>query len=152
MIEARQKLKAELDSDPLVRGYAEMASTIEPSPDPVLNRIRDDQVIADDMNSEYLTRPVTRLSSQQVKSTVDKAEYASLTDAAKSQFLQLVSRDDLDPSGLDAEILKGIFTSAAGPKTRQALAGLVNEPISRATQLGIPLVRTGHIQEARALP
>ena len=110
-------LKTELADDPLGRGYSAMT----------------DQEAANDLNTSYRTRNRTSMSGREVRAEVVDAEYDALTDAKKEQFLALTASDDLDPFGLAANVIKGIF--GPGSTTRSNLAIGRVESITRTVEL-----------------
>ena len=124
-------LQDELLNDPLVRGYSAM----------------NDEAAAADLNTEYRERNRTSMSGREIKASVNFSELSGLTDTKKSQFFGWVSRDDLNPFGIDAEIAKDLFGNPSATVT--ALAAARVEQISRAVELGIPHVKAGHAEEAR---
>jgi len=127
-------IKAELDADTLVRGYAGMT----------------DEEATDDLNTAYRSRNRTSMTGKEVKDAIDTGEWDSRSAAQRQELLAMVARDDLDPFGIDAHILTEAMTGAGGV-TVAALAAARVETISRAQELwGMDLV-VGDIQHARSL-
>ena len=127
-----EALKAELDADTLVRGYAGMT----------------DQEAADDLNTVYRTRDRTSMTGKEVKDRIKTADWASRTDAQKSQLLSLVARNDLDPFGIDADIFVDAMTGSVDTSVAD-LAIYRVEIISRAAELGFGVVNEFTIETAR---
>ena len=127
-------LKAEIEGDPLTRGYAAMT----------------DQEIADDMNTVYRTRNRVSATGKEIKDQIQTADWASRTDAQKSQLLALFARDDLDPFGIDADIFIEAMSGHTGTTVADLNAWRV-EDISRAEEIGCAGVNVAAIVSARAL-
>ena len=128
-------LKAEIDSDPLTRGYAGM----------------DDAAVAASLNTADRSRDKTSVSGSDIFAQIDGAELDALSDAARTEILQLCAIDTVDPFGPAANIVLRVFAGAAGTVTRPALSAFRVETISRAEELGLGVVATGHVEEARRL-
>ena len=124
-------LKNELDTDPLVRGYSGMT----------------DQEAADDLNSVYRTRNRSFMTGKEVKDRIDTAEWAGRSDAQKQIVLSLVTRDDLDPFGIDATIFQDAMSGATA--TLASLLAYRVEDISRAEELNLGFVRAPDVDAAR---
>ena len=129
-------IKAELDTDPLTRGYSGMT----------------DEQAAADLNTEYRSRIKPTLSGIELRGAFDETEFAALTDGEKQMALAWASADEYDSStdGADDRILKSIF--GAGSTTRSNLATARQETVSRAVELGFGPVKVGDVQYARSLP
>ena len=89
------------------------------------------------------TEPV----SSSCKASVVEAEYDALSADKKAQFLGLTSSDDLDPFGLDANVIKDIF--GVGSATVTALAAARIEIVSRSVELGLGKVGEGDVWDVR---
>ena len=129
-------IRAELDGDPLTRGYSGM----------------DDQPAADDLNTEYRTEQADRINPATVFNNVDKAEYLALSNAEKAEVWNLVQvGGDLwvRPGDLARERLIDIF--GGGSATIAALAASVTTSISRGEELEVGVVSVGDVTRARAL-
>ena len=127
------KLKTELDTDPLERGYASMA----------------DVAAAVDLNTEYRTRDVLSVSGQQLFEAVDPTDFAGLSDAQKALLYAIVGMGTILVNGTNTKAaLLAMF--GAGTTTRSNLATLQTETFSRATEIGLGGVKVGYVQQARA--
>ena len=124
-------LKTELSTDPLSRGYASMS----------------DEEAATDLNTLNISRNRTSMTGREVADEIVDAEYDVLSEDEKTQVLALVASDTLDPFGFGANVIKDIF--GVGSDTVAALASARVETISRATELGLGVVKVGWIIEAR---
>jgi hypothetical protein len=124
-------LNAELTSDPLARGYSGM---------------NDAEVLAD-LKTEYRERNVERMTASEVLNAVDKVEYDALTDTEKDTFWRLMHMGDLNPWGVEADIMVDIFTGGSTTISTLNAARVVS--ISRAEELGISSVREGDIVRVR---
>jgi hypothetical protein len=129
-----QALAAELTDDPLARGYAGM----------------DDDQAAADLNTAYRTRTRAYVYGWEIFNATDSAEYGALTDAQKSSWDALCAIFQIDTaSGVAKSREAELF--GAGTTTRSNLQALRIEDISRATELGLPWIRTGDVTYARSL-
>ena len=124
-------LKAEIDTDSLVRGYSGMT----------------DQQVADDLNTVYRTRNRTSMTGKEVKDRIDVTEWDARTDAQKQIILAMCNRDDLDPFGIDQQIFTDAMAGATN--TIADLAAYRVEDVSRADELGIGLVTVAAIESSR---
>jgi len=124
-------LKAEIDTDSLVRGYAGMTN----------------QQVADDMNTVYRTRNRSVMTGKEVKDRIDTTEWSSRTDAQKQIVLALCNRDDLDPFGIDAQIFQDEMAGATN--TLAALTAYRVENISRAVELNLGFIYEADVDSAR---
>ena len=125
-------LKAELINDPLGRGYAGMS----------------DSEAAADLNALTRTRARASMSGDEVFCVTAAAEFAGLTDAKRSLWVAFCGRDSISPASTpNVELVKWIFGTAS--ETVTALSEARVEAISRATELGLPKVKIGHVQMAR---
>lgn len=111
-------LEDEISGDPLGRGYSSMTDT----------------ELLTSLNTKNLTRNRTSMTGREVRKQIDRTEYTALSAAKKSQLLNLVKSDDLDPFGLPADIIKDIFGS--GSKTVSNLIAARVESISRSEEIG----------------
>ena len=126
----------EINTDPLARGYAEMS----------------DAEIAEDMNLFYRTLVRDTLSSADIYEQIDVAEFQGKTDAQKVYVRDLLGLGDNVQVGPDSKartVLIAVFGGAS--VTIQALAAILQVPISRAEELGLGVVKPGHVQDARTL-
>ncbi len=128
-------LKAELDTDPLTRGYAGMT---------------DEQVVTD-LNTENRTRIKDSLTGAEIYSVTDGTEFAALTDAAKAQWLALCAIESIDPNNGTPAAALTTDLFGGGSTTQGALVALREETVSRAVEIGLGNVIIGDVQNARAL-
>lgn len=108
----------------------------------------DAQLAADQLNALNRTRNRTSMTGSEVLNAVVKSEYVALTDANKDRMWQVLHLGDLDPFGVEADLLIDIFGGGSGTIT--ALASARKVDISRADELGFRTVRSGEVIEARA--
>ncbi len=139
-------LRDELLTDPLSRGYSTML----------------DQEVADDLNSIYpapdtRTRNRASMSGDEIAQQAVPAAYDALDDGAanntadvKSHWLALCARTSVDPfATANVQLVVSIF--GVGSQTVLNLQAARVESITRAQELGLSLVRTGHVQFARSV-
>ena len=120
-------LEGELTADPLARGYASM----------------NDAALLTSLNTADRSRNRTSMTGREVKAQVDPTEYAALTDAKKQQMIELLKGDDLDLFGRDKDILIDIFGAST---TGTNLVAARVESISRATELGLPVMTNKYLR------
>jgi len=128
-----QKLKSEVLTDPLNRGYSGMS----------------DQEIVDDLNTQYRTQNLTTISSSLLISATNATEYTALTDVKKSQWLSLCAIPNLDPFGPAVNIAINIW--GAGSQTISNLQNIRTNNISRAMELFGEVVVIGDIAYAGSI-
>lgn len=124
-------LKTELTTDPLVRGYAGM----------------NDADVAVDINTVYRTSNKAIMTASEVFNAIDKTEFNALVAADQQRVWNTLHLGEINPFGLEAALFTDIF--GGGSTTITTLQGLRVNNISRGVELGIGVVREGHIQEAR---
>lgn len=124
-------LKNEISGDPLVRGYSGMTQ----------------QQVADDMNTVYRTRNRASMTGKEVKDRITTVDWASRSDAQKSQLLAMSARDDLDPFGIDADIFTEAMTGHVGTTVADLNTYRV-EDVSRAEELGLGVVTVTAIESS----
>lgn len=123
-------LSDELTTDPENRGYTGMS----------------DRAAADDLNIVYRTRNRTSMSASEVLNAVDTSEYNALAEADKDRLWQLLGIGDLDPFGVEATLMQGIFGASA---TITALQAVRLEAVSRGVELGLGQVGEGDVWDVR---
>lgn len=134
------KLKAELNTDPLARGYAGMT----------------DDAAADSLNTADRARDRSALSGDELFNAAAAQELAALATGSNAQkqafemFLSLCARDSIDPFGsANVRLVQEIF--GAGSSTVPALAALRVETVSRAEELNIGEVTPPIVAHARSI-
>ncbi len=171
------KIKAEIDSDPLTRGYSGMT----------------DQQVADDMNTAYRPSPVgpegilqyvtletarsndgndtTACSiygrAQMVAAAVYDADPLSTTTpghqlevaeiAAAQSFVRMLGPEsqfslDLSDSRFDSILQHLVDCQVMKNADKTAIQGLSTNAQTRAAELGLGVVKVGEVGQARSLP
>jgi len=121
------KLKAEIDDDPLARGYSGMT----------------DQQVADSLNTADRVVVREEIVGNELFSYTDETEYLALSDALKSQWLSLCSIDIIRKNAVP--IIKSIFNSGSA-----TWGNIVKtETLSRAEELGLGLVSVADVTFVR---
>ena len=128
-----ETLKDEVILDPIGRGYSGMS----------------DQEVVDSLYTVDRPRNRTVMSGSKVLNAIVKAKYLALGDADKDRVWQLLHLGTLDPFGVEADLIVDIF--GGGSSTVTALQSARVETISRLVELGLQVVRVGHVQLARAV-
>ncbi len=132
-------LKDELANDPLGRGYAGMT----------------DEEAAADLNTSYRTRNRTNMTGDEVFQATDAAEFAGLGSGQgnsvddQNHWLAFCGRDSIDPfSSANLAFVTDIFQ--AGSATLANLQASRLKSITRGEELGLGIVKSGHVNVARA--
>lgn len=128
-------LNSELTVDPATLGYT-----------------GDDAGDAALLNVVNRNRNRASMTGKEVKDTIATADWASRTDAQKSNMLSLFARDDLDPFGIDADIMVEEMAGHTGTTIADLAVARV-ETVSRIRELEIGFgdtVSEGQVAKARA--
>lgn len=133
-------LKTELETDPLGLGYS---TPVDPQ-DPAAAEA--DAALLNSLATGR-TRNRTNMTGREFKNEWDTTEFSALTDPQKDLLYSMAARDDLDPFGIDAQVVQDIFPP--GGATITALAAARVETISRAVELLGTSVHAGNVQTAR---
>jgi len=126
------KLKTEIDTDPLARGYSGMTDA------EVVVSLND--TIDREVNKDSLT-------GTEILNSFVKADFLALTDVKKQAAWNVIHMGTINPFGVEADVLIDAF--GAGSATIIALAALRKDTVSRANELGIGKVREGNVKEVR---
>jgi len=126
------KLKAEITTDPLGRGYASMTNV---------------QVV-DSLNTVNRTRDRIIVPSHEVFEALDFGELKALAAADRQIVLGLLAMGDVNLKGPNLRAAFGTIFGA-GPTTRANLVALQTEPVSRAEELGLGNVETRDVTRVR---
>lgn len=125
-------LKAEIEADPLSRGYSGMT----------------DLEVATELNIIYREVDVEFVTGQEIFEAVVPSEYNALTDKQINLLHAIMGLGSISVNGTNTRTaLLSMFGS--GTTTRSNLAVLQKRDVSRAEELGLPFVYEGHVQEAR---
>lgn len=125
-------LSAELTSDTLARGYAGM----------------NDEAVAIDLNTVYRETNKSSMSGSEVANAMNKAEFDALSDTDKRTIWDVLHLGSINPFGIEADIFTSVFGNESA--TIVALAAARKNDVSRATELGLGVVGSGHVGIARA--
>ena len=127
------KLKAEITTDPLGRGYAGMT----------------DAQVVDSLNVIDRTRDRTVIPAHEVFEAIALSDLKTLTPEDRQIVLGLLAMGDVNLKGPN---LRATFGSifVVGMPSRANLVALQTEPVSRADEIGIGDVKPGHVQYVRA--
>jgi hypothetical protein len=132
-----QRLRTELTTDPLGRGYAGMP----------------DQQAADDLNSLATgrTRARTAVPTQEVFNAIDNAAWPG-TAILQHKLQCVLGMPVVDASNANTRgILGAVFpNSGATAATNQRLQALATEAVSRAAELGLEAPSALDVQRARS--
>lgn len=123
-------LSDELLNDPLSRGYSSMS----------------DEDAAADLNTVYRERDRETMSASAVYQAIDRTEFQALTVAQQQEIYSILSFGEVNPFGKEADVFVEIFGAGS---TITALQAARKEPISRANELKLGIVKPGHVGEAR---
>jgi hypothetical protein len=128
---SHNQLKEELTNDPLARGYSGMT----------------DEQARDSLNTVNRTKSNDLITGDELFAVTDLVEWAALTDHRQSLWMQLCSRDSVNPL-LPATIafVTYVFGSSS---TLRSLTALQTKEASRAGELGISEISVPHVSFAR---
>ncbi len=121
-------LRDEVLNDPLGRGYSTMTNA---------------EVVID-LYTKYRLRPKSLMTGSEVMNATDKSEYNSLSDFYRELYWNILHLGELNPFGVEKDILVDIFGS--GSLTIEALQNARQENISRVTELSLGVVKEGHVE------
>jgi len=125
-------LKTEVTTDPLGRGYSAMSN----------------EAVATDLNTVYREEDVDLVRGQDIFEAVVPAEYNALTDKQMALLHAIIGMGDIQVNGTNTrDALLAMF--GAGTETRSNLAELQKQGISRGQELGLGIVKPGHVEEVR---
>jgi len=130
------ELRAELDADELIRGYASM----------------NDFDAAADMNLEIRERVKPNgATGSEIFDQTNEDEYIALTSPKRTEWLALCGIDvvSLQNTSPAAPIVTEIFGNPS--QTRTNLLAFRLETVSRGVEIDLGVIREGHVQQARAL-
>lgn len=108
-----------------------------------------DEEAAADLNTPRVPRNRTSMSRSEIMQAVVPAAYNALTGDDLVAFWGLLSVDNLDPFGVEADVMIKLFN--LNSTTINALQAARVETISRAVELGLRVpVHRSHVTAARA--
>lgn len=147
-------LKTELTADPLGVGYAEMDAQAAAD---VLNAVNRPQVYSRFLSLRAIAAVLTDEEYGAFKAFLAQASAASPRVADMAAMLAMPCSDSGETGGLDfgEATVRGMvdaFGAATSlPEAAARVKMLAERTISRATELGLPHVEPGHVQDARRL-
>lgn len=129
-------LRAELDGDPLERGYTTMS----------------DAEAATSLNTVDRTRHADTLPSADIYEATVSSEFQALTDAQQAYVRDMWGLGDGVHIGAGSNA-RTVYQSVFGTEsdTWTALIAAAQESVSRAEELGLGTVRESDVVKARAL-
>lgn len=107
----------------------------------------DDAVAAGELNAVNRTVNKASMTGSEIINALDKTEYLALSDADKDKVWQVCHLGTVNPFGVEADLFIDIFGTPSDSIT--ALQAARVDAVSRAVELGLGLVRAGHVEEAR---
>lgn len=133
-----KKLKQEIDTDPLGRGYSIMS----------------DAEVAIDLNTAYRDTIATRLDPADVYNAIDDTEWDALSTAGQDEIYNIIHVGTINglpiaPGDRARQRIKDVFGISS--QTLINLLAIATTQISRGQELGLGLVRIGHVTYARSL-
>jgi hypothetical protein len=106
----------------------------------------DDTVAAGQLNEVNRSRNKDSLTGSQVLNAIDHAEFLGKSAEQQQRIWDILHLGELNPFGREADLMTSIFGASA---TITALQALRVEAVSRAVEIGLGVVKVGHVQEAR---
>ncbi len=107
----------------------------------------DAEIAAGELNAVNRTTNKTSMTGSEILNAVLKSEFVALTNAEESQFWDIVHLSEVNPFGIESDLMVDIF--GGGSTTITSLQTLRKNNVSRAVEIGLGVVRAGHILEAR---
>lgn len=126
-------LSDEITADPLERGYAGM----------------DDAQVAASLNAKDRQRNRGSMTALEISANIDKADWDALSPADQDRILSVLSMGEIDPSGIWTDVFVSAF--GEGSTTIGNLQAARVESISRAVELGLPIIDSAHVTDARGI-
>ncbi len=108
----------------------------------------DDSIAAGQLNAMNRTRNKTSMTGSEVINAIVPAAWNALTAVDQQKVWNIAHLGTVNPFNIEATMLMDIF--GAGSDTITALKAARVNNVSRAEELGFGLVKTGHIEQARA--
>ena len=103
---------------------------------------------AGQLNAVNRTAPRDTVAGSEILNATDDTEFTALTDAQQSKWLDLCGVDSIDTaSGVAKSLEADLF--GGGTTTRTNLAAVKAPAASRAVELGLGIVKEGHVIMAR---
>ena len=110
----------------------------------------DDELAAGELNVVNRTRNRTTVEGSEILNATDDTEFGALSAANKTDWLNLCGVESINTaSGVAKSMEADLF--GPGTTTRTNLAAMRNKDVSRAVELGLGFIWTGHVEAARAL-
>lgn len=107
----------------------------------------DATIAASELNAINRTTNKASLTGSEILQAIDKAEFNVKTDAQQQLVWNILHLGDVNPFGLEADLMMDVFGAST---TITALQALRKTDVSRAVELGLGIIRPGNVEEARA--
>lgn len=108
----------------------------------------DSVVAASQLNAVNRTRNKTSLSGNELFTSTDSTEFAALTDTERQMWVSWCNTDRDPTNARNISFVNFIF--GGGSTTIGNLATIRTEDVSRAVEIGLGVVKAGHVEQARA--
>ncbi len=108
----------------------------------------DNAIAATQLNAVNRTRDKASVTGSEVMNAVDAADWGNLDATQKQTVWDICHLGMVNPFGVEATLLIGVF--GAGSDTITALAAARVDAASRASELGLSVIREGTVAQARA--
>ncbi len=128
-----QRIRDELDADPLSRGYSGMT----------------DVQATESLNTVNRSRNKVSMPGDEIGDSIDEAEWNALSGEGRAEVGRLMGVLRVDPFGYGASVLKKAFPGGAQTLTNLAVARV--ESISRGIEIEAGTVKVGDVGYARGL-
>jgi len=101
------------------------------------------------LNTVDILRNLPSINGSILLEAQDAADYIGLSDSKKTQWLSLCALSSIDPFGAAVDAAIDIW--GVGTSTITNLNSIRRETISRATELGLPVIKEENVRYARTL-
>ena len=117
---------------------------------PSLYSALNDKEVTDELNAVNKQENKSSMTGDEILANIDTAALSALTGDHAIKVMGIVGMDHVDPFGPAAQIFIDAF--GGGSATIVSLQAARVKLVSRASQIGIGIVRVGDVANARSLP
>lgn len=108
----------------------------------------DDALAAVQLNIVNRSRNLASLTGSEVMNAIVKVDFDELLATDKQRVWNILHLGTINPFGIEADMMVAIFGGASATIT--ALKAIRKVSVSRAGEIGLSVIREGHVREARS--